>query len=374
MRPRYGLWSMKLYATVVAHVQATDVLRAPRFLDKLRRAFGGRPDLRTGKMRSAIEATALVEAVRDALRRVGATNAISLVIDDTVLFHDREGKPDDLGDLFLAFAENESVFGQGFEELRLAVEHREAGLHLVIETQSRPVHAPTAPAIRIIVSGRIEALTPKAGEDADSYRKRAEPVASDPTALEVYRMQFEAFAQRLRDAVAAAMPTATVEIQSAGVRIVRPDPERPAEQVQPPSAAYYDPYVAYYPNPLGFVPEMLIWSTLFSMATPPNYVVVDHANHLQGFVDDPGIQSGPTHAAADDGGNWWGDDQTRGTAEDHAGSDGVDGGSDGWGGDVGGGDLGSGDVGGGDVGGGDVGGGDVGGGDVGGGDVGSGDW
>jgi hypothetical protein len=354
---------MKLYGTIAVRVQATDVLRAPRFLDKLRRAFGGRPDLRTGKVRSAIAATALVEASRDALRQLGATNAISLVIDDTVLFHDRDGKPDDLGDLFLAFAENESVFGEGFDELRLAVEHREAGLHLVIEIQARPVHAPKAPAIRIIVSGRIEALTPKPGEDAASFQARAEPVAGDPRALELYRVQFEAFVERVRAAVAAAMPTASAEVETAEARIVRPDPDRPAEQAVPPTAAYYDPYVAYYPSPLGFVAQTLMWSSLFSMAMPPHYVVVDHVNHVQGFADDAGIQSGPTHAAAEDGGSWWGEgDGATGHDGGSSHPDGVDA-SDGagWGGDDGGGDFGGGDFGGGDFGGGDFGGGDFGG-------------
>jgi hypothetical protein len=331
---------MKLYATIAVRVQATDILRSPRFLDKLRSAFGGKPDLRTGELRSAIEAAALVEAVRDALRKIGATNAISLVIDDTVLFHDREGKPDDLGDLFLAFAENESVFGQGFEELRLAAEYREAGLHLVIEVQARPVHAPTAPAIRILVSGRIEALIPRPGEDAETFQKRAEPVASDSRALEVYRLQFEAFVQRLRDAVAAAMPTANVEVETAEARIVRPDPEQRPPQAQQPGDPQYDPYVAYYPSPLGLLPEMLMWSTLFSMATPPHYVVVDHHDHVQGFADDPGIEHGPTHAAADDGGTGWdGDDQTTDTADDQDPAwDDTDGAS--WGGDAGGDDFG----------------------------------
>lgn len=321
---------MKLYAIIAVRVQATDILRAPRFLDKLRRAFGGTPDLRTGEMRSAIEAAALIEAVRDALRKIGATNAISLVIDGTVLFHDREGQPDDLGDLFLAFVENESVFGQGFEELRLAVEHREAGLHLVVEVQARPVHAPTAPAIRIVVSGRIDALTPKPGDDAEAFRKRAEPVAGDPQALEVHRMQFEAFVDRLRDAVAAAMPTAKVEVETAEARVVRPASDQRPEQAQPPDAAGYDPYVAYYPSPLGFLPEALLWSTLFSMAMPPHYVVVDHDNHPQGFADEPGIDTASTHPAADSDTSWWdSDDQTADTSD-----------GDGWEGDAGGDDLG----------------------------------
>jgi hypothetical protein len=348
---------MKLYGTIAVHVQAVDILRAPGFFDKVRRAFGGKPDLRTGNMRSAIEATALVEASRDALRKLGATDAISLVIDGTVLFHDRDSKPDDLGDLFLAFADNESVFGEGFDEMRLAVEHREAGLHIVIEIQARPVHARSAPAIRVIVSGRIEALTPRPGEDAASYRARAEPIAGDAKALEVYRVQFEAFVERVRDAMAAAMPTARVEIETAEARVVRPDAAREdGERALSPAAAAYDPYVAYYPSPLGFVGEALLWSSLFSMAMPPHYVVVDHHNHVQGFADDPGIESGPTQTAAEagDGGNWWADNETGDAGDGGHGGDSGDSGGDGGGwsddGGGGGGDMfgdGGGDLGGG---------------------------
>jgi hypothetical protein len=307
---------MKLYGTIAVHVQVTEILRAPRFFEKLSRAFGGDPDLRTGRVRSAIEATALVEAVRDALRKLGATNAISLIVDGTVLFHDRNDTPDDLGDLFLAFSDNESVFGTGFEELRLAVEHREAGVHHVIEIQARPEHASGAPAIRIIASGRIEALSPRPGEDAEAYRRRAEPVAGDARALELYRLQFEAFVDRLRDAIAAAMPTARVEVERAEPRIVRPEageaaaargesPQAPQPQPLPPTAAYYDPYAYYYPSPLDRVADALLWSSLFSMAMPPHYVVVDHTNLVQGFADDPGIEAGATRVLDDAGGNWW---------------------------------------------------------------------
>ncbi len=297
---------MKLYGTIAVHVQAADILRAPKFFEKVKRAFGGKPDLRTGKMRAAIEATAIVEATRDALRRVGATNAVSLVIDDTVLFHDREGKPDDLGDLFLAFHDNSSVFGQGFTELRLAVEHHEAGLHVVLEVQGRTEHARGTPAVRILLSGRIEALTPKPGEDAETYRKRAEPTASDAKSLEMYRVQFDAFVTRVRDAIATAMPTARAEIELAEARVVRPD-GKPA-QPQAATARYYDPYDAYYPSPLGSVAEMFMWTAMFSMMMmPPHFVVVDHHNHAQGFADDPGIQDGPTASdpAGASEGNWW---------------------------------------------------------------------
>jgi hypothetical protein len=318
---------MKLYGIIAVHVQAADILREPRFFDKIRSAFGGEPDLRTGKMRAAIEATAIVEATRDALRRVGATNAISLVIDDTVLFHDRDGTPDDLGDLFLAFHDDASVFGQGFTELRLAVEHHEAGLHLVLELQARAEHARGEPAVRILISGRIEALTPRPGEDADAYRTRAEPIATNPKALEMSRVQFDGFVARVRDAIAAAMPAARAEIELAEARVVRPE-AKAAEQPQRPSAPYYDPYVAYYPSPMGAMAEVFLWSAMFSMMMPPHFVVVDHHNHAQGYADDPGIQDGPTMATSSDD-----------TSGDSPSDDG---------GDFGGGDFGGGDFGGGD--------------------------
>ena len=246
---------MKLYGSIAIHVHGEDIMRNPRFMERLKRAFGGKPDLRSGRVRAAIEATAIVESVRDALRQLGATNAVSLVIDDAVLFHDRENVSDDLGDLFLAFHDNSSVFGQGFRELRLAVEHREAGLHHVIEVQGRSEHPREAPAVRVIISGRVEALNPRPGEDAEAYRKRAEPVATDPKALELFRVQFAAFVDRVRDALAAAMPNAArVEIEVAEPRIVRP--AKDAAPVARPDQRGYDPYDAYYPSPLGMVGEM----------------------------------------------------------------------------------------------------------------------
>jgi hypothetical protein len=343
---------MKLYGAIAIHVHAEDILRTPRFWDKLKSAFGGKPDLRTGRQRASIEATAIVEAARDALRKLGATNAISLVIDNTVLFHDRDGNPDDLGDLFLAFHDNSSVFGEGFDELRLAVEHREAGLHHVMELQARSVHPKSVPALRLVISGRIEALTPRAGEDADAYRKRVEPLANDAKALELYRTQFTAFVDRVRDALAATMPTARVEVETAEPRVVRPDPNAKDAQPEPPDSRHYDPYLYYYPSPMFYVTDMLMWSALFSMAMPPHFVVVDHHNHVQGFADDPGIQSGPTSTAADDGGgDYWSGTDEAGSGVD-SGPDVDSGGGSWWDGDAGGGDAG-GDFGGGDFGGGD---------------------
>lgn len=309
---------MKLSGTIAVHGKGEAVLRAPRFWDKVKRVFGGEPDLRTGNTRAALEASALVDAVRGALTTLGATNAVSLVVDDLVLFQDRDGRPDDLGDLFLAFHEQSAAIGGAFELLRLAVEHVEAGLHLVIEVQARGEHPEREAAVRVVIAGRVQAFEPKKGEDAAAYQARVAPLLADKTAIDVARLQFESFVARVRDAVHAAMPEARVELERAQAQVQRPGRE-PARQV-PPTAPGYDPYVAYYPSPLDGVLNMMLWTSIFSMAMHPDVVVVDHHGDTVGHVDTPGIEHGdPGIAEVGD---------TSDVADASAVSDGVELGSD----------------------------------------------
>src|SRR5204863_3684364 len=128
---------------------------------------GGRVDLDSGERQNQLEATAVVDSVRRALGRLQVDNALSLVVDDTVIFEDADSKAGDLPDLVLALADHASVFGKGFKELRFAAEHEEAGLHLVIETRARTRHRRDEPAAVVCVGGRILELEPKPGGTAD---------------------------------------------------------------------------------------------------------------------------------------------------------------------------------------------------------------
>jgi hypothetical protein len=168
-------------------------------------------------------------------------------------------------------------------------------------------------------------------------------------------VQFDSSTAR-KEAIAAAMPTSRAEVERAEVRLVRPDKTgKTTEVVQHYDTVYYDPYIAYYPSPLGIVAEAFLWSAMFSMAMTPHVVVVDHFNHVQGWADDPGIIDGPTiRESASDGDSWWGNDDATESLSDSTGDDGGswwggDSGGDGgswWGGDGGGGDFGGGDFGG----------------------------
>ncbi len=302
---------MKLHGVIDLHIRGERVLRDLNVWDKVKKAFGGEPDLSTGNMKASIEATALVDGVRTALTKLGITNAVSLVIDDQVVFEDREGKADDLGDLFVAFHNAAPVFGQGFKLLRLAAEHVEAGLHLVLETVALTEHSAEATAARVVVSGRVTDYEPKKGEDAEAYRRRVEPLVKDATLIETHRRQFESFVSRVADAVRASMPDVRVELREAEARVQRPtrDDAR-ARKAAPagPTDRRYDPYERYYPSPFDSMLSMMMWSSIFSMGMRPDVVVIDHHGDSLGHANDisPAMAADPLDA--DTGGGSFDDD------------------------------------------------------------------
>jgi hypothetical protein len=302
---------MKLYGSILIDVAGEDILDRPGLFARVRKALGGNPDLRTGRMRAALEATAVVDAVRDALIELGATNAVSLVIDDLVVFQDRERQTDDLGDLFLAYHDHAAVIG-GFGLLRLAVEHAEAGLHLVLEVQARTEHAREEPAVRVVISGRIQAFEPRPGEDAAAYRARVEPLARDRSIVEVARLAFDSFVGRARDAIARAMPEARARVATSEARVVVPDERADRKpRALAPTDPNYDPHDAYYPSPMFSMMSM----AMLGMWMMPGMTLVNSANTPVGQAGEPTAEPTAGEAGQDDGGGLEGGDSEGGGFE-----------------------------------------------------------
>jgi hypothetical protein len=340
---------MRLVATVAIHVTGSLMQRQPTLWEKLKKGLGGQINLETDEVKVELEATAVVDQVRKGLARLGVHNALALVIDNTVIFQDSDGKTDDLPDLVIALSEHASVFGRGFKELRFAAEHEETGLHFVIETRARTQHKATEPAAIVSVGGRVKALEPRPSEDAESYRARVEPLTKDPTAFEAARLQFESFVSRLEDALRAAMPEARVEQVRAEARLVKPTARVPAErpeQQRDPIQRGYDPYLAYYPSPMGMMLDVMILSTLMHSFHPsPNIFVTNPAGAPLGTTQE--VATDPQRLEADSASDAdHGDTGEPGDQGDHGDADADHGGFDD-GGDMGGGDMG-GDFGGGD--------------------------
>jgi hypothetical protein len=269
---------MRLVAQIHVTVRGDVVRRDPSFFERLKRGMGGRVDLDTGELQNQLEATAVVDAVRRALGRMNVDNALSLVVDDAVIFQDAEGKTGDLPDLVLALADHSSVFGQSFRELRFAAEHEEAGLHLVVETRARTRHRRDEPAAVVSVGGRIRALEPQRGESAEAYRTRVDPLTRDATLFDSSRLAFESFVSRLRQALSAAMPDADIVEHRADARLVKQGTrELKAAEGTPlaPMHPAYDPFLVYYPpSPFGLMLDAMIFSSFVHMMMPPPMLVV----------------------------------------------------------------------------------------------------
>jgi hypothetical protein len=346
---------MRLIGQIHITVRGDVVTRNPSAWEKLKLGFGAHVNLETGEMKNGIEATTIVDAARRAVGRLGVSNALSLVIDDTIVFQDTDGKPDDLPDLVLALSEHSSIFGRGFRELRFAAEHQEAGLHLIIETRARTRHKKDEPAAIVSVGGRILVLEPHKNETAEQYRTRVEPLTRDSTLFETARLSFQSFVQRLESSLRAELPDADVVERKAEARLVRsPDragaiQERPSEH---PLAPGYDPYLIYRPSPMGMMLDAMLFASFMSMLMPPQVMLVspmgatiapmpdvhDHpelaSEHHAAQADESLMGAGSEEGSHTGDGNdgVWGDDYGQaGGADDSAG---------GW--DAGGGDFGDG--------------------------------
>jgi hypothetical protein len=336
---------MRLVGTIAIHLNGSLITRQPTFWEKLKQGLGGKVDLTTDRVKVELEATALVDQVRKALERLGVDNALSLVIDDTVIYQDTAGKPGDLPDLVIALSEHASIFGRGFKEMRFAAEREEAGLHLVIETVARTEHSAGKPSAIVSVGGRLRALEPRPGEAAEQYQQRVQPLVKDPTAFETARLQFESFVARLVGVLQTAMPEARVEEVRSEARLVkapeRAPAERPAAPLEPTHPAY-DPFMVYYPSPMGMVLDaMIISSLMHSFAPSPAILVVNPVGQTLGSVDEVASDPGrldDDYTAADVGGadDGAGSDDVAGADDDDAGGwdDGDGGGADDGGGGV----------------------------------------
>ena len=291
---------MRLLGTVHVSIAGSLVEREPTRWEKLKRSLGASLDLSTNQMKVELEATAVIDGVKRAISRLGVNNAITLVIDETVIFQDTQGNADDLGDLTVAMAEHASVFGRGFKELRFAAEHVEGNLHLVIETRARTIHKAEEPAAIISVGGRLKALEPRPGESPDDYRARIEPLTKDTVAFETARLQFQTFVTRLEEALSTTMPQARVEEVKAEARLVKASPrdltKRP-DTVRDPAHPAYDPFLMYYPSPMGTLLDVMLISSFMHALHPPHMFITNPAGHSLGSVQD--VKDEPERLADD---------------------------------------------------------------------------
>lgn len=124
---------MRLTAQARIYLPGEELFRKPSFWDNVKGAFGADVDLRTGELQITSDVLATTEQVQQGLQLAKVTNAVSLVVDNDVIYQDLEDRADDAQLLVQAMRRSASRFNAGFKTLRAVFEHSEAGLHMLIE-------------------------------------------------------------------------------------------------------------------------------------------------------------------------------------------------------------------------------------------------
>lgn len=191
---------MRFVSRIDLYLPADIIERSPTAWDKLQ-SLWTTVDLRTDRERNKVEAATIVYDFRRVLDDLSIDNARSLVIDGETVFHDQRGEPGDLPSLILALSEHTAIFGSGAQELRLSVEHKEAGLQLVLEVKVVSEYARGAAAARVSVLGEVSEFAPMPGESAQDYQARVQPLIAEPNRRLALRLQFGSFISRLESAL-----------------------------------------------------------------------------------------------------------------------------------------------------------------------------
>jgi hypothetical protein len=201
---------VRFAAKLDIELPADIVERAPTLWDACRTWVGARVDLATERVRNRMEGATFLHQVRSALAALGIDNARFLVVDGVMVFEDTHGQPHDLPDLMLAFADHVLLSNEGCRDLRVCVEHDEAGMNLEIEARAALEHASEEPGARVSVLGRVLDLGPRPDETSEAYRERIAPFATDPKRVAAIRLHFDTFVSRLERALEVALPGASV--------------------------------------------------------------------------------------------------------------------------------------------------------------------
>ncbi len=271
---------MRLTAQARIYLPGEELFRKPSFWDNFKGAFGADVDLRTGELQITSDVLATTEQVQQGLQLAKVTNAVSLVVDNDVIYQDLEDRADDAQLLVQAMRRSAGRFNAGFKTLRAVFEHSEAGLHMLIEVTVFAKAKKGTPAAMIAVGARIDALRPKDNEDIEAAKDRIGKALGDAQLVPTYRTMLSNFMMRLQSGMQRVFIRGEVEVDNAEVQVVRPSGqdvrdlgaernERAAQLRAAPSyqthyGMYYDPWSTYYRDPMDTFVNLMVLDALIS--------------------------------------------------------------------------------------------------------------
>lgn len=278
---------MRFLGNIALSVSGEVVRREVGFWERFKKVFSKTREQDQQDARALMTTAHLLSGVKRVLDGVGITNAVRLVIDGRVLFEDKAGKSDDVGELFAAFYENEELYGRAFRELWLVVEHEDGGLAMVMTLKARGDGARDVARVDVVVSARLDL---REAFEAGTLGSRF----STPVQAEAHRLQFERFLGKVSEALAQAMPEVEVSRPAASTRLVRPGVVGgpPREE---------DPWTTVHAEPSAEA-EAALWELVMGWAWHPDYAVIDRQGAVIGPLAAQAVRS--AELAAEDAPAW----------------------------------------------------------------------
>ena len=255
-----------LNAKIHVDLPSEETLRNKGPLEWVRSMFGAELDLRSGKEELTVSALSLIQGFVTAMNQAEITDVISMIVDKKVIYLDSDEVPDDLA-VMMDLAESKGVLNRPFEELHIALSHKEAGLHTIIDVKVANQVVLGEEEMEITLSGRIEELQVQTGEDAEAYAARVRSFATDEQRLTPLKSSLDALSERIADKIRTRLVGSKPRTESAAVKVVQPgkgqvgnfrnlgfgkDVEKAHYRPVPTqrrSGAYDDPFYYYYYDP-----------------------------------------------------------------------------------------------------------------------------
>jgi hypothetical protein len=265
-------------------------------LEWVRSMFGAKIDLASGKEELTVSTLALIDGIVEGFRHAGVTNVISFLVDKKLIYNDVNNVENDL-ELILQAAERTGLMGRPFQEMHLALDHHENGIHSIIDLKIRNEVLLGDEELVVDIAGRAEHLRVMEGETAQDYAERVRTFISDINNLNACRLAFEDQVRRFCNSLEKHLTGSKARMEEVQLQLIQPgarqvarfkdlkfgkDAESPTYRPVPTqqrSGAYADPFYYYYYDPYyDFTTYLILDSMLHHHHWNSPYVNVVDSN------------------------------------------------------------------------------------------------
>lgn len=208
-----------LIADVYIDLPSEEIKRAKSGWDAFKSLVGKQEDLGTGVEILTVDEHVVFAKLVEAFRIAGLTNVISLMVDNQVVFVDEDASDDDLA-LMIKQANESGVFNRNMEELRMVLETRIKGMHVILDLEMLTSVLLGREEIHLQLAARIDDLRPRVGSTAADYNTRIREFCSDWGNMSPYVDALRRFREALTISLKRSLPYCPTRVEDVRVQIV----------------------------------------------------------------------------------------------------------------------------------------------------------